>query len=100
MVHLIGLLRSSGAAGADGPNRLIGDDYAGKLLFGYATEGDFCLHANDFKRDTLLALLERFTHAEDYCEACVQCGTHALLDGRIRLTKIGAALAVADHNIL
>ena len=46
-----------GLAGADGPNRLVSDDDALKLFFGYAAECDLCLHGNELIGDALLALL-------------------------------------------
>ena len=64
-IHFICLLRRSGFAGTDGPNRLISDDHPAQLLFGYTAQSDLGLHGNHLAGDALLPLFEGFAHAED-----------------------------------
>ena len=54
--NFVCLLCRGGLAGADGPNRLVSDDDALKLFFGYAAEGDLCLPGNELIGEALPAV--------------------------------------------
>ena len=64
-VDLLGDLRRRGAAGADRPDRLVGDDDLLGPFAGYPGQALAELRLDDFERAARIALLERFAHADD-----------------------------------
>ena len=97
---LLGLVGGCGFAGADGPDRLIGDDDVLELLLADAAQRDLGLHADDLLGDALFSLFEHLTDAEDDLESGVQRGAGAGVDGLVGLTEVLSALGMADNDIL
>ncbi len=100
MVHLVRLGGGGGFAGADGPNRLVGQDDAPQLLLGDAPQGRLGLHSHNLLGDAGLPLLQQLADAEDHLQPGVQGGADPLLDGDVGLPKILAALRMADDHVL
>src|SRR5699024_8646474 len=100
VAHFVGLLGSSGLAGADGPHGLVSDDDPFQLFLRNTAESDLGLHGNQLAGDALLALLQSLAHAEDHGHAGIQSGTDTLLHGDIGFAEVLAALAVADDDDL
>ena len=97
---LLGLLGGGGLAGADGPDRLIGDDDICHLLGGDITQGDLGLHPDQLFGDALLTLLQALAHADDDLQAGVQSGQSALVDGLVGLLEVDVFSANMDVGAL
>ena len=93
-------LRGSGLAGADGPDRLIGDyrvlECVNAVLIDYGLD----LGVNDLIGLACLELLEGLADAENGPEACCLGGLELLCDVLAALIVVAAALAVADNGVL
>lgn len=96
-VDLGDLLRGRGAAGADRPDRLVGDH---RVLGGGALrDADGELRADDVERAALLALLHGLADADDAAETRA-AGTQSLgVDAVVGLVMVGAPLGMADDDV-
>ena len=100
LAHLAGLLSRGGAAGADGPDGLIGDDHLAGLLGGHAGQCALDLISDVLHGHAQLPLLQALAHAHDGQQPGVQGGVYLLVHGEVGLVVILAALRVADDHIL
>src|SRR5437773_11789432 len=99
IVDLLRLSGRGGAAGADRPHRLVGDDASGELLGADVGEGRVDLPGNDGAGRFRLALLERLADADDRDESPGQHGVDAAVDGLVRVAEVLPALGVADDDV-
>ena len=94
-----GQLGSRGLAGADRPDRLVGDDQRAK-----PGGIDLCQSAADLAADhffgfTALPIIQMLANAHDRHQAMVE-GSHQLeMNGFIRLREVLAALRVAEDHV-
>ena len=95
-----GLPGGGGAAGADGPDGLIGDDALAHLLRGYAGQGALHLEGNELQGHAHIPLLQALAHADDGVQARLQGGVDLLVDGHVGLAEVLPPLTVADNDIL
>src|SRR6266850_2598489 len=98
IVDLLRLSGRGGAAGADRPHRLVGDDAGGELLGADVGEGRVDLPGNDGAGRLRLTLLERLADADDRNESGGQHGVDTPIDGLVRLAEELPALGVADDD--
>ena len=100
LVHALCDLRGSGLAGADGPDRLIGDygvlESVNAVLVDYGLD----LGVNDLVGLACFELLEGLADAENRPEACCLGCLELLRDVLAALVVVAAALAVADDGVL
>ncbi len=98
-VSVGGDLRRGGAAGADGPDGLVGeDDRIGQSVLD-AFEGDGCLELEDFGGEVGLALFEMFSDADDGDESMSEGCFELEIDGGVGLVEVLAAFGVADEDV-
>ena len=76
--NLVCLFCSCGAAGTDGPDRLICDDDLAGVLSGDTEQSDLELACNNLSGYVLVAFFEKLTYAENGLQAGIQCGNEAL----------------------
>src|SRR5262245_2982140 len=98
-VHLLGGLRRRGPAGADRPDRLVGDHELGRARLGHQREAARELAGHDVDRAAGLALLERLADAHDRRDPGREQRRGLVRYVRVALAVVGAALAVADDRI-
>ena len=85
-------LRRGGAAGADGPDGLVGeDDFAGLRVFD-AFKRDRGLQLQDLRGKVGLALFQMLADADDGDEAVGEGGLELEVDGGVGLGEVLAAL--------
>ena len=98
-VRLAGLLRRGVAAGADGPDRLVGDHQVGHLLGREAVEAGLHLPIEDLERLFAFALLERLADADDRARARAWMAASGLaVDDLVGVAEHPAPLGVADDD--
>jgi len=99
-VHLLGLLGRRRAAGADGPDRLVGDDrlrqHGRRIVIEHRVE----LAADHRARAPGLALGERLAHAHDGRQAAAAGHRHLGRHPLVTLPVQGAPLGVADDDVM
>jgi hypothetical protein len=93
-VHRGDIVSGRDLAGADGPNRLIGDD-AGEIL----RQAVLKLVGHDLLMQPEVTLLGGFADADDGNEPCFEGGSHLVSDERVRLALVGATLGMAKNNV-
>src|SRR6202171_272885 len=87
-VHFLRLAGGGGLAGADGPDRLVREGQLADLLGGQSRERAAHLSRDDFPGAVGLALLQRFTHADDGVQAGLEGGLDLLVHAFIRLAEV------------
>src|SRR5699024_1921760 len=97
--HFLGVLRGGHLAGADRPDRLVGDGGAGSVLGGDACVGT--VHLGEGVRHLLTGLphLEPFTHADDRGDVGAQGSLGLRPDQRVVLTVLLTSLGVAHDGV-
>ena len=99
-VHLARLLRRRVVAGADGPDRLVGDRYAGHVGGRDPFEAAGELRSGHGLGLAGLALVERLAHAQHDLEAGLQPGGDLAAHQLVALAVEVAPLGVAeDHRV-
>ncbi len=88
-----------GFAGADGPDRLIGDDDGRGGLGGDAGECTGDLGLQNLLGQAAFALGKHFADADDGDDAVLERGVELLVDDLVGLGEILAALGVADEGV-
>ena len=97
-VHFLGLVGGGGAAGADGPDGLVGDDDVTELVGGEVEEGPGELFADDGEVLFGLALGEGFADAVDDVEVVLEGTVDFEGEGFVGFVVVGPALGVADDD--
>src|SRR5712664_2887755 len=94
-----GNFRGSRTAGADGPNRLVRNQNTGELLRGQRAGAAAELPAENLFRKAGIAVLLRFSEANNGCEATIQRNQGLLGNIVVPLAKKLASLGVADDDV-
>jgi len=90
---------TSGAAGADGPYGLIGDDQRSECLRVDTFEGNRDLKVEDIGGEVLLALVQMLAHADDRHQGMSKSRLQLEIDGGVGLVEVLAALRVPDQHV-
>lgn len=96
-MDFLGLLGAGAAAGADGPDRLIGQDHA-RHGFGAQGQHGLELALNDGQRVAGVAIGQRFAHADHGSQAGGQRGARLVRHDLVRLAVQHATLGVAGQG--
>ena len=86
--------------GADRPDRLVGDHCFLQFLWIQTGETAAQLDRQYFFHIAFVALLERFSDANNRTQFRFVRGAHLAIDHFIRLTEQRAAFAVAEHDVM
>ena len=97
---LLRLFAGGGVAGADGPERLVCNDAGRRLLRRHASESCSHLIGDIFVGQSVLALLQALSDADNRGNAVGQQNLGLFIDHEIVLAVVAAALAVADDAVL
>src|SRR5262245_27857508 len=89
----------SRAPRANGPDRLVGDDYTGKVLCSQILEAIFELRLNHWGCLASLPLGEHFAYADNRNQICRQCRQGLSPHRLVRFPKILPALRVTNNRI-
>src|SRR5438876_5752905 len=98
-VDLLGLGGSGGAAGADGPHRLVGDEDAAGLVEGEGTQRALELPLHDLQGPVGLALGQRLADADDGRQALIDSRPHLSRHHLLALAEDMAPLRVAEDHV-
>ena len=98
-VCVVGDLGGGGAACADGPDGLVGEDDGGGFGVVDAFEGHGGLKFEHAAGFVGLALFELLADADDGDEGVFECGFELEIDGGVGFVEVLAALGVADNNV-
>src|SRR5690606_23296570 len=93
-------LRAGGLAGADSPDRLVGDDAPHDLFGAHAFQSSAHLPADEALRLAGLILLQAFAHADDWRQPVRERRFGLLVDRLVCLAVVGAPLRVAEDDVL
>ena len=96
-VDFLGLLGAGAAAGADGPDRLIGQDHA-RHGFGAQGQHGLELALDDGQRVAGVAIGQRFAHADHGSQAGGQRGARLVRHDLVGLAVQHATLGVAGQG--
>ena len=91
--------RGRGFAGANGPDRFVGDHHVRGLLGGNLVEGAQALAAQHVVGESGFALFEHFADADDGDESRFERGLEFEIDGVVGLAEILAAFGVSDDDV-
>src|SRR5208282_2425419 len=94
-----GHLRGCGLSGADGPDRFIGDDQAGRFFGGDFVERAETLAAQDVVGESGFAFFENFAHADDGDESGFEGGLELEVYGVVGLAEVLAAFGMSDDDV-
>src|SRR5262245_3193152 len=95
----VGVLGGGVATGADGPDRLVGDDREGRAGGAHAGERSADLAVDPLVGVSRFALLERLPHAHDRRHLVFEDGLELLVHVLVRLTDQLPALGVPDDDV-
>src|SRR5512133_3489331 len=96
-MDLFGFYGQGGFARAYGPHRLVGDDHVVKGR--YTVEALLHLLAHHEFRDSLLALLQGLSHAEDRLQPLGKRLLYLEVYRLVRLVEVFPPLGVADDDV-
>ena len=99
-MHRYRLIRRCSAAGPDGPDRFVGDRDRSKRFRLDSCKSGAELPLDDGVGLTRIALLQRFSHAEDRLKPMPDCCLNFLVDRSVLVSEILSSLRMADEDKL